>query len=138
MSVYKLQFDGGSRGNPGLAGAGCVLYKNNKVIYKLGKYLEIATNNFAEYTGLLLGLSKAVDLGIKDIIIEGDSMLVVKQISGVYKVNSPTLKVLKEEAIQLLSKFDTFKINHIYRKDNSVADSMANMSMDFKQDFELQ
>ena len=124
---YLLRFDGCSKGNPGLAGSGAVIYQNEKEIWtgsKLIGYNE--TNNYAEYMGLIMGLQKATELNIKNLHVEGDSMLIIKQMTGKNKVNSPNLIELHKLAIKLKSNFDNITFEHIYRVNNSRADELCN------------
>ena len=123
---YILFFDGCSKGNPGFAGAGAVIYKDDKEIWSKSEYLEKQTNNYAEYCGLIMGLQYAVENEIKSLIVNGDSMLVIKQMMGVYNVKSPNLIELYKEALQLKSQFETIEFQHIYRDENSRADELAN------------
>ena len=126
-----LQFDGGSRGNPGPAGVGVTLQdQGGKIVYELGEFLGTCTNNVAEYTGLLRGLAAAVKLGAKKVIIRADSELVVRQIKGIYKVKSPDLKPLYEKAIGLIKQIPEVDVGHVYREGNSRADALANIAMD--------
>jgi ribonuclease HI len=82
QNFYLLRFDGCSKGNPGMAAAGAVLYKNETEIWSGGKFLGFnETNNYAEYMGLIMGLSKAVEFNITDLIVEGDSMLIINQMN---------------------------------------------------------
>lgn len=124
---FLLRFDGCSKGNPGLAGSGAVIYQNEKEIWsgsKLVGYNE--TNNYAEYMGLIMGLQKATELNIVELQVEGDSMLVIKQMTGKNKVNSPNLIELHKLAIKLKSNFDNITFEHIYRVNNSRADELCN------------
>lgn len=132
---YLLQFDGGSRGNPGPGGAGVVIYE--KVSQARVRSLALwfgddppLTNNEAEYRGLIEGLRAAKALGIRRLCVEGDSLLVVKQIMGEYKVRNERLKVLHAEAIELKDSFPEFEIRHVERALNSEADAMANQALD--------
>jgi ribonuclease HI len=126
-----LKFDGGSRGNPGIAGAGAVIYKNDIEIACIIIGLdEPSTNNQAEYTGLIEGLKLSLECGYKNIVAYGDSLLVVNHVTRVWKCKSPLLKPLLEEATNIIKQFDSFEIRHIYRKDNSRADELANEAMD--------
>lgn len=124
--MYSLYFDGCSKGNPGKAGAGFVLYCGELEIATGSKYLGKQTNNVAEYSGLILGLQKAVEMGIEELNVYGDSMLVIKQMSGKFKVNSPSIKPYYEKAKEI-------KINatfaHIYREKNAKADELANQAL---------
>lgn len=125
--TYTLFFDGCSKGNPGLSGAGIVLYKNNTEICKECIFVgENETNNFAEYKGLLLGLNVAHSNNIKVLTVKGDSLLVVKQMRGEYKVNSSNLIELYRQAKKIVSTFDTVYFIHIGRNENKIADEQAN------------
>lgn len=124
---YKLQFDGCSKNNPGLAGAGAVIYKNGIEIW--ADHLFVGTNNtnnYAEYMGLIFGLEKAIELNIKSLHIEGDSLLVINQMIGKYKCNSQNLIELYNKAKILVSGFDEIKFFHIFRNKNVRADELSN------------
>ncbi|MCX8031509.1 MAG: ribonuclease HI family protein [Thermodesulfovibrionales bacterium] len=124
-----LYCDGASRGNPGHAGIGVVLLLDG---YKktISEYIGVTTNNVAEYKALLIGLQEAKKEGIKDIEINLDSELIVKQIRGIYKIKSPNLKSLYNEVITCLGEFRKFYINHIPRALNKEADKLANAALD--------
>ncbi|MBX9568271.1 MAG: ribonuclease HI family protein [Candidatus Obscuribacterales bacterium] len=122
--------DGGSRGNPGPAAWGAVLEQDGKDIATLNAYLGIATNNVAEYTGLVMVLEKAAELGIKDLEVRMDSELVVKQMLGQYRVKNAGLIPLYEKAKMLSSRFPNFRIVHVRREYNKKADQLANQAMD--------
>jgi ribonuclease HI len=127
---YLLQFDGCSKGNPGKAGSGAVIYKNKNEIW--GKSLFIGnknTNNEAEYTGLIIGLEEAINMGIKNICVEGDSLLVINQMTGKYKVKSENLIGLYAQAKELEKQFDVIIYNHIYRNLNKRADELSNLAL---------
>ena len=127
---YLLKFDGCSRGNPGLAGAGAVIYCNTQEIWGGSEYVgKKETNNYAEYRGLILGLQNAIDLDIDVITVQGDSQLVIKQMIGEYKVKSPNLLSLYSQVKQLEKRFDKISYEHIYREFNSRADELANMAI---------
>ncbi len=129
---YSLYFDGGSRGNPGHAGSGYVIKSESGTIVISGSiYCGINTNNFAEYTGLLEGLKAIKTLNPTSIKIYGDSLLVVNQINGKYKVNAPNLIPLYRQCVELLKNIK-FEISHIARSLNKEADEMANKAMDEK------
>jgi len=129
--IYKLQFDGCSKGNPGLAGAGAVIYKNDDEIWHDFSFLgKSSTNNQAEYNGLLLGLNEAVNLNIKELLVEGDSDLVIKQMNNEYKVKSENLIPLYEKAKKLESMFEKITFTHIYRNKNKRADELANKAVE--------
>jgi ribonuclease HI len=129
-----LRFDGGSRGNPGRAGCGFVILtskSNDTPICYDYKYLgNEETNNYAEYNGLIMGLEDTIKHNIKNIIIEGDSLLVINHLLGKWKVKSENLKPLYEKASTLLKQFDNYTLNHIPRSHNKKADKLANNAMD--------
>jgi ribonuclease HI len=127
---YKLFFDGASKGNPGLAGAGAVIYYKEKEIWHGSKFIgENATNNEAEYNGLIIGLNKAIDLNIKSLLVNGDSLLVINQITGKYKCHSQNLLPFYNSAKELSKKFDTIQFQHIYRNFNKRADELSNIAI---------
>jgi ribonuclease HI len=128
--VAVVHVDGGSRGNPGPAGAGAVIKIDNQIEATVSKFLGNATNNVAEYTGLVLALEKAFDLGIKQIDVYMDSELVVKQMKGIYRVKNENLLPLYMKARNLASKFPSFNISHVRREYNKEADKLANEAMD--------
>ena len=124
---YKMQFDGCSKGNPGLSGAGAVIYKYGKEIWSNHLFVGTNdTNNYAEYSGLILGLEKAVELNIKTICVEGDSLLVINQMTGKYKCNSPNLVEQYNKGNELKKQFDNIKFVHIFRNKNVRADKLSN------------
>lgn len=133
MKYHSLFSDGGSRGNPGTAGAGFVLYdENNNEIFAGKHYLGTATNNHAEYMALLLGLQKAYEMGIKSLDCFLDSELIVRQLSGQYRVKHTDLKSLFEHVIQQKNNFEHVSFCHIPRAKNKRADMLANEAMDEK------
>jgi len=133
--VLTIQFDGGSRGNPGPAGIGVVVRaQDDTPIVTLGRFIGKATNNVAEYRALITGLQEALKLGAKKIYIRGDSELIIKQLKGVYRVKHPDMKMLYEQAMDLLTHFDEYKIDHNLRHKNELADKLANLAMDRRQD----
>ncbi len=127
----RLYSDGLARGNPGLAGAGAVLVEpSGQVVDRLGKFLGTQTTNFAEYTGLLLGLKRARELGVREVEVFADSELMIRQLGGRYQVRSPSLRPLYEEALRLLNEFDRVKLVHVPREMNRAADEMSNRAID--------
>jgi len=131
QNYYLLQFDGCSKGNPGMAAAGAVLYKNNIEIWSGSKFLGYnETNNYAEYMGLIMGLSKANELNISELIVEGDSMLIIKQMNGENQVRSTNIIELHKLAMQLKLKFSNIVFNHIYRENNKRADELCNEAIE--------
>ena len=130
-AAHRLMFDGASRGNPGPCACGYVIYKNNEVVLEGGQYLsDRNTNNFAEYMGLVHGLLGAGELGIKSLDVEGDSMLVINQVTGMYKIKSENLMAPYKTVQQLLPRFDNISFHHVKRKFNSFADALANAALD--------
>ena len=127
---FKLQFDGCSKGNPGLAGAGAVIYQGDEETWTSSLFVgEKVTNNHAEYAGLILGLEQAIKMNIKVLIVEGDSMLVINQMTGSYKVKSETLLHLYNKSKELQSQFDEIYFSHIYRNKNGRADELSNIAI---------
>jgi ribonuclease HI len=127
---YLLRFDGCSKGNPGKGGCGAVIYHNGTETWAGRKYVgERVTNNYAEYSGLILGLEKALELNIKALTVQGDSLLVIQQMNNIYKCNSPNLIELYTYAIELTSKFDIIQFKHIYRNNNTRADQLSNIGL---------
>jgi len=123
--------DGGARGNPGPSGYGAVLQtESGEVLAELSEFLGIRTNNYAEYSGLLGVLAWALEHGHHRLRVVSDSELMVKQIQGRYKVNSPDLKPLWTEARSRIAKLDEFQITHALRHKNKEADRLANAAMD--------
>ncbi len=122
--------DGGSRGNPGDAGAGVYLLRNGEPWRGLYFYLGRQTNNFAEYTALLEALKYVLSHGFQSITVNADSELLVRQILGVYKVKNPGLRVQHSEAMDLIHRMKRFSIRHIPREQNKKADALANKAQD--------
>jgi len=133
--TLTLEFDGGSRGNPGPAGIGVVVRAADRTpLVTLGRYIGRATNNVAEYRALITAMQEAKKLGAKSILIRGDSELIIRQMTGQYKVKHPDMKVLYEQAQDLLHDFASSKIEHNLRDKNELADRLANMAMDRRAD----
>ena len=125
--------DGGSRGNPGPAACAFVVEKNSNNIFKNSKYLGNATNNFAEYSGVILALKWLNENGSKDtpIVFYLDSELVVKQINAVYRVKDEDLRNLFFEVLSLMKRFGgDFIFKHIPREKNKTADLLVNVELD--------
>jgi ribonuclease HI len=131
--TYVLRFDGGSRGNPGVSGAGMVLYEKNHFTNEIwcgSLFLtRNGTNNEAEYKALINGLKCAKIFGVKHLVVEGDSDLVVRQMLGSFECKSPNLIPLRQEAILVTKNFLSFQIRHIPRAQNYRADELANEAM---------
>ena len=129
-NVYILFFDGCSKGNPGKAGAGAVLYKNEVEIWNKAYYIsDKQTNNYAEYTGLIIGLEEAVKQNIASLQVKGDSLLVIRQMKGEYKVNSENILELYKTALSLTKFINKIDFTHVYRKDNKRADALSNEAL---------
>jgi probable phosphoglycerate mutase len=128
---FTAHCDGGSRGNPGPSGYGAVVEDpQGRIVARLSKFLGIQTNNYAEYSGLLAALQWAIDNGAKQYRVVSDSELMVKQMQGKYKVASPGLRPLWEQAKRLAAKLDRFEMRHTLRGGNKEADRLANEAMD--------
>lgn len=126
-----LYTDGAARGNPGPAGAGALLLDpEGEVIAELWRPLGRATNNVAEYEALILGLEEAKARGITAIDVRMDSMLVVRQMQGRWRIKHPGLRPLAVRAGALLTSFPERRIEHVRREDNARADELANRAID--------
>jgi ribonuclease HI len=133
--TLTLEFDGGSRGNPGPAGIGVVIRAaDGTPLVTLGRYIGKATNNVAEYTALITAMEKAKELGAKRVKIHGDSELIVRQMNGQYRVKHPDLVPLHREAKELFESFEGATIGHNYREKNELADRLGNLAMDRRGD----
>jgi len=130
IDKYMLCFDGCSKGNPGKAGAGAVIYKQSTEIWSSSEFVgEKQTNNYAEYMGLILGLEEAVKQNLPNLMIKGDSLLVIKQMQGVYQVNSANLLPLYKKASLLVKRLGVVEFQHVYRTENKRADVLANNAL---------
>jgi ribonuclease HI len=126
-----LWSDGAARGNPGPAGAGAMLKKpTGEVLAEVSGFLGHTTNNVAEYKALLMGLERALELGIRRIEVRADSELLIKQLRGEYRVKDEKLKLLFAEAKALLARFASTKLLHVRREQNAEADRLANAGID--------
>jgi ribonuclease HI len=125
--IYEMYFDGCSKGNPGLSGAGAVIYKNGQEIWSNSYFVSnSATNNVAEYFGLIRGLKRAIKMKINSLIIKGDSQLIIKQMKGEYQVKSESMIELYNIAKELENQFENISYEHVYRKYNKRADYLSN------------
>jgi probable phosphoglycerate mutase len=140
MPQLIVEADGGSRGNPGIAAGGAVVVDESTgvVIAQIGVYVGHATNNVAEYSGMLAGVKFAVEHSSDDvdILVRMDSKLVVEQMSGRWKIKHPDMAVLAAEAKAVIGN-RTVSFVWVPRLDNARADAMANRSMDIKESFVL-
>jgi ribonuclease HI len=129
--AYRVNIDGGARGNPGPAAYGVVIRDaRGEIVAKLKKYIGRFTNNIAEYYGLIAALDYAQSHGVRAIRIESDSELLVKQMRGQYKVKSVDLQPLYERAKKMSQAFESFRIDHVYREQNREADALVNEALD--------
>jgi ribonuclease HI len=129
--VVNLYSDGACRGNPGQGGAGAVLVdETGEIVATVRRSLGHCTNNIAEYRALILGLEEALKKRYGRLNIFLDSELLVNQIKGSYKVKNENLKILMFEVRKLLSYFDSYRIEHIDRSQNHMADKLANEAID--------
>ncbi len=128
--------DGGSRGNPGPAAGAAVLFALNsdgsegKRVGDAARYIGIDTNNQAEYTGIIVGLKKALDLGYDAVDVRLDSELAVKQLNGLYKVKHPEIAKRFLEVHNLRSQFRSVRFSHVFREQNVAADALVNATLD--------
>lgn len=128
LTIYT---DGASRGNPGEAGAGAIIYgEEGTVIKKVKKYLGTTTNNVAEYMALIIALNEALRLKGELLHLYSDSELMVRQIKGIYKVRDRKMQALWREAKKLLAQFIQYDIICIDRRKNREADELANLAID--------
>lgn len=132
--VIIIYFDGASRGNPGHAGVGAIIYRGTSVFAVLTKYIGTATNNVAEYTAVKNALMK-IEPAIKDkanvgLLLRCDSELVAKQLSGAYKIKNQQLKGLALTVHKMVSHYGSWSIEHIPREENRIADTLASSAID--------
>ena len=129
--TFRAHIDGAARGNPGPAGAGVYIEAEaDRPAEEHFEPLGNATNNVAEYRALLLALRRAADRGDSDVAIASDSLLLVEQMRGRFKVKAPHLKPLFAEALQRAKAFRRFSIRHVRREENVEADRLANLGAD--------
>ncbi len=132
--IVNLYTDGASRGNPGPSGIGVVAkYETGELIFQHFKYIGLRTNNQAEYTALIEGINKLKNLKESkdiDLIVNADSQLMIRQLSGKYKIKNIKLRELKNKVDDLLGSFKSVKFVHIPRELNKEADRLANKALD--------
>lgn len=129
---WQLFVDGASRNNPGPAGAGIYLAHKHQAVISQGFFLGVKTNNQAEYLALLIGLMVALPkIGDEHLQIVSDSLLLVNQIKGIYRVKNPQLKLIHEQIMAILSEV-SYDVVHVLRAKNQIADEMANVGIDEK------
>lgn len=123
---HVLQFDGAAEPNPGPAGGAAVCFRpDGSVLFEATIPLGHATNNRAEIHGLLLGIQKAVEFGVRNLFIEGDSQLILFQLQGRWKIKDEYLKKIHEKIHELLQEFESVACRHIYREFNTYADRLS-------------
>jgi ribonuclease HI len=129
-----LYTDGASRGNPGDSSIGAVLYRETseglEEVEVVSEAIGRATNNVAEYEAVVAGLAAEIDNGVDEIVLRSDSLLLVRQLQGEYRVKAAGLKPLYRKAVALLGDFDSVTIEHVPREQNEVADALANAALD--------
>ena len=128
--MYKIYCDGASRSNPGEASIGISIQNDEQEVDTIAKKIGVATNNVAEYEGLRTALDYCHKNNLKDIKIYLDSLLVVQQVNGKYKVKSKNLKDLYNQCTDLIKKIDNLEIYHVPREQNKRADELANIALD--------
>lgn len=130
VDSYTMSFDGCSKGNPGRAGAGAVIYCNQVEIWADAKFVgSRETNNVAEYTGLIMGLHEARRLNISRLTVHGDSELIIKQMKKEYAVKSANIKAYYDAAASLAKQFAYIHFKHVYREYNVRADELSNIGV---------
>jgi ribonuclease HI len=127
----RLSTDGGARGNPGPAAYGFVLEaEDGTVLAAHGEAIGRATNNVAEYRGLVAGMERAAELGVRELEVVSDSELLVKQMRGEYRVKNEALRELWEDATDLERRFARVRYTSVRREHNELADRLVNEALD--------
>lgn len=129
---YTVYSDGGSRGNPGKSAYAIVVTCNGRIVHEHAEFLGVHTNNYAEYRGLISGISKVIELGGDEAEFVMDSQLVIRQMTGEYKVKSADMKVLHEDAVALASMIPKVSYRNVRRSEELIprADALLNDEMD--------
>lgn len=131
ITDMKMYTDGGSRGNPGPSASGFVLYdSDDKILYTGGEYIGVTTNNQAEYRAVLLGLEQAKTIGARTIHVYMDSLLVVNQMTGIFKIKNRDLWPINDAIHTLIKDFDKVTFTHVPRELNKAADAEVNRILD--------
>ena len=128
-STVTIYTDGASKGNPGLAAIGVVIYQEGRLVKQIAEVIGETTNNVAEYRALIAGLEYVLALGITRVRVLSDSQLLVHQVLGTYKVKSRQLFPLFETVGALIERLDAFELQHIGRVHNAQADGLANRAI---------
>ena len=130
--MYTLFFDGCSKGNPGIAGCGAVLYNDiYNEIWTGNHYLGHNTNNVSEYNGLIMGLTQSVAMEFKELVVKGDSLLIINQMKGEYQVKSKKILPYYNTAKKLEEKIGNVTFIHVKRDENKRADELANLAVHY-------
>ncbi len=129
MKMLEVYIDGASKGNPGPSGIGVVICLHGETVKNLSAYIGNATNNIAEYTALIYALQEALILKAQVLTINTDSELLCKQLKKEYRVKSPNIVGLYNQALHLISAFKKVSINNIPREDNKGADKLATQAI---------
>ena len=138
LKSIEIFVDGASRGNPGPSGIGIVFFDDKKnIVKKLFKFIGNTTNNIAEYTALIYGLQEALIDRYENITVRSDSELMTKQLRGEYRVKNENLRPYYEQFLHLSRGFNKIEVVTIDRKDNDVADKLANKAVDSRIDSSL-
>jgi ribonuclease HI len=131
MNQVKLFTDGGSRGNPGPAAIGGVIYDlNGEKLKEFSEYIGESTNNIAEYSALIKGLRLCLEMGFKNVSCNLDSELVVKQLNKIYKVKDEKMKILYDVVVETKAEFESVSFTHVLRAKNKLADTLVNKALD--------
>lgn len=125
-----IYFDGACRGNPGPGAVGWVIVTGDGIVSEGGKRIGRTTNNRAEYEALIHALEVASDYGFDEVVVRGDSELIVRQVRGEWNTNDPDLRELRVRVRELLEPFDEWSIDHVPREINERADELANEALD--------
>jgi ribonuclease HI len=129
MGEFEIYIDGASKGNPGPSGIGVVICQDGRTIKNIASYIGNTTNNIAEYTALIYALQEGLILKTESIKINTDSQLLYRQINKVYKIKSPNILGLYNQALHLMAAFKQVSINHISRNENRGADKLASKAI---------
>ena len=134
MTELTLYCDGGSRGNPGPAAIGAVVYDTTtdppQLVATLSECIGVTTNNVAEYRALIAGLGAVAHLHAQVIHARADSMLVIKQLRGEWKVKHANMRPLHARAMALLAEYEVVDLQHVRREENTEADALVNAALD--------
>lgn len=130
--MYCVYSDGGSRGNPGPSAYAIVVTKDGRIIHEHAEFLGVHTNNYAEYRGLIAGISKVLEFGADEVEFVMDSQLVIRQMTGQYRVKSPDMLALHEDAKSLVSMIPKVTFTNVRRSERLIprADALLNAEMD--------